>query len=489
MIALALRLFHLGHESLGLDEFYTALQARLPFYQMIKTLESYGTNPPLHNIIIYAWTRVFGESEASLRFTSVLFSVACVGMTWRLARRFWGLKAAMIASLLVCLSDYQIFYAQECRVYALFGLLALLSIDLFWTLIHKPAWHPLISYFLIGILLLYSHPYAVFILMVQNVYLIALWILQKPTPPLQWKQWIPLQCCLFVCFIPWIRVISNKADYIHSILIDDPRPPIQDLPGALKTFSGSNIETNNIYFGLLFLALSLLGIFCVFRFRRLQSSVQFRFLRSLNRFLNPDEARKMFFLGFLIVGIIVVPFTLSYMTAPLFAHRYLIPAAFAYYLMVTRGVLFFHNKKIKIALVCLLVSTGIYSLAGYYTLPHKLQWRPCIRHIESTAQAGDLVLFYPSYWIQLSHPYYHKRDDLVIKGVHQQATPDMIEQTIPDWIRGYQRIYLIEVHDSDSENMIKKHFAPSYESTGSERYYCIEVHQYQALKKSTDEKN
>ena len=83
LLAFVLRVFHLGKESLWLDECHTAIRARLPFDLMMRHLTSLGTNPPLHNIIVHVWIRVFGDSEASMRFPSVLFSVGCVGMMWR----------------------------------------------------------------------------------------------------------------------------------------------------------------------------------------------------------------------------------------------------------------------------------------------------------------------------------------------------------------------------------------------------------------------
>ena len=91
-LALFLRLVHLGHLSFWSDEILsiTRSQAGWSFQLHMLTYES----------ILRLWMGL-GESEAVVRMLSVLFGVAAVPAMYALGARLFGVRAGIIASLLL----------------------------------------------------------------------------------------------------------------------------------------------------------------------------------------------------------------------------------------------------------------------------------------------------------------------------------------------------------------------------------------------------
>jgi mannosyltransferase len=131
-IAAVLRLWQIN-ESLWVDELHTSwcLQAGL---EKVAQRAAEGNQSPLYFYLVWAVTRLLGESEFTLRLPSLLAGIALPGMTWLLVRQF-GLNmrteiAAFLAALLVSVDHISTFYATEARPYAFVELLAVVALYL-----------------------------------------------------------------------------------------------------------------------------------------------------------------------------------------------------------------------------------------------------------------------------------------------------------------------------------------------------------------------
>jgi uncharacterized membrane protein len=124
--AFLLRCVGLGSQSIWVDEAYSYSYARpdspLTAAHLLENLHG-----PLHALVLHVWMKLFGTSEAALRFPSVLASVGSLAAFWCLARRRWGQAAAAIGLLLMALGPFHIWYAQETRNYAFLILFAILT--------------------------------------------------------------------------------------------------------------------------------------------------------------------------------------------------------------------------------------------------------------------------------------------------------------------------------------------------------------------------
>jgi len=80
IVSAGLRLYHLGYESIWLDEGYTI---RFASYDLERIFFLKDTSPPLYYILMHYWIRLFGDSEFSIRFPSLVFAVLAIITMYR----------------------------------------------------------------------------------------------------------------------------------------------------------------------------------------------------------------------------------------------------------------------------------------------------------------------------------------------------------------------------------------------------------------------
>ncbi|HEY2956414.1 MAG TPA: glycosyltransferase family 39 protein [Candidatus Eisenbacteria bacterium] len=126
LVAALLRIFHLGHQSLWIDEVFTWNSAGLgsPF-ALADVLEN--IHGALYGLIVHLWCGMAGDSEWALRTPSLVAGVLTVPALAWLARDWIGREAMAPAAWLAAGSPYLIWYSQEARTYSQLMLLAVLS--------------------------------------------------------------------------------------------------------------------------------------------------------------------------------------------------------------------------------------------------------------------------------------------------------------------------------------------------------------------------
>src|SRR5688572_7802788 len=116
-LALALRLIHLGTQSLWVDEMLTLIVATpKPGYPLGQLLV-HNIHGPLHTFVV-AMLRLVSENDAWLRLPSALAGAGAVPLLYAWARRRFGHPTAVWAALLLAINPLHIHYSQEMRNYA-----------------------------------------------------------------------------------------------------------------------------------------------------------------------------------------------------------------------------------------------------------------------------------------------------------------------------------------------------------------------------------
>ena len=88
-------------------------------------------NPPGHHLLLWFWVKIFGDSEISLRFPSVLFGIGIVYLIYKIAKLILGkkdepigvsgfpLRTSHISAIFAAFSGLLIYYSQEARMYSM----------------------------------------------------------------------------------------------------------------------------------------------------------------------------------------------------------------------------------------------------------------------------------------------------------------------------------------------------------------------------------
>ncbi|MGI9165709.1 MAG: glycosyltransferase family 39 protein [Pyrinomonadaceae bacterium] len=389
LIAAVVRIIGLRLDSLWFDEAFSVCIARLGLSEII-SLAATDVHPPLYYLLLHSWTRLFGETESAVRMLSVVFSVLTVLVIYHLALTLFDRHTAILTALLTAFSPLQVFYAQETRMYAQLTFLSTISMYLFLRWLKDGQRLSAVLYVISTALLLYTHLYAVFVVMAQFLYFASLFFLAREKFQKRWRGWVMTSVIIGLLFVPWTLIAFQQAARARGrFWIKEPDwfAPIQ----TLFEYSGS------VWLTLLLLPLFVYGV---------KRCCEQRVTTE-----TPSLPRLRAFLLLWLILPISLPFVLSKLMTPFYLTKYTLAASLPFYLFTAVGLVQVRNvaqQAIVVLLICICIATVLKS--DLKTLKRE-RWRDAAYNVEREAQAGDLVLF-NSAGSYLSYAYYVKRRDL-----------------------------------------------------------------------------
>lgn len=123
----ALRVSTLNTRSFWLDETTSIRQASWSLDVML-TWMAHNVHPPLFHTLLHYWIDAFGSSEVMVRAFTVAWGIAAIPLAYWAARAIYDRRVGLIATAIVALSPFFIWYAQEARMYTMMLVFALLSV-------------------------------------------------------------------------------------------------------------------------------------------------------------------------------------------------------------------------------------------------------------------------------------------------------------------------------------------------------------------------
>ena len=119
--------WEIAEEGLYLDEAIQIFEGQRSFSEVLKW-SAQDPTPPLYYLLSSGWNKIFGISELSARALSLLFSSFTAVILFLIGRKHFNLTTGIFAAAWFSVSEIQLAYAQEARAYALFCLLASISL-------------------------------------------------------------------------------------------------------------------------------------------------------------------------------------------------------------------------------------------------------------------------------------------------------------------------------------------------------------------------
>jgi mannosyltransferase len=136
-LAAVLRFATLGVPAYWLDEWVTVTETHGSFAAVLDSVHHAEGGPPLYLILLWAWRKVLGNSEITLRSLSALLGTATVPIAFAAARELASRRAGLFAAALAATSPLLIWYSQEVRTYSLLVFLSALSFLFFIYALHR----------------------------------------------------------------------------------------------------------------------------------------------------------------------------------------------------------------------------------------------------------------------------------------------------------------------------------------------------------------
>jgi len=168
-----MRWFHLGFKSYSNDELSALLRVR---YDSVGALIEHGIvvdyHPPLVQVILYFWAKVFGDTELAFRFPSFLAGTIALLFVYRLFTMWFNKSASLMIVALLAVLQYPIFYSQIARMYS-FGMLFSAMLAYSWTIFlfvdlrtnlekRVPTWLNVVAISISAALCMYTHYFSFF---------------------------------------------------------------------------------------------------------------------------------------------------------------------------------------------------------------------------------------------------------------------------------------------------------------------------------------
>ena len=394
MLSTVLCLLFLGRRSLDLDE-VTSLGYAHANWETFWTALIHDTNMSLYYLLLRAWTNL-GTNEFVTRAFSIIPAVATVLLVYVFGTRFYSRGTGILAALLLTVNAFYIEYAQDARSYSLALCLVTLSCYLFISYVEHPSGKTWIGYVTASVLAVYSHFFAVFVLVAQWTSL-----LRARHHSLPWRGIIT--GAVSVTFLSLPLAIVTYLTHQSQNIAWMPRftflsaYPLLYLTGGYPWLDRVG---GRVLMGA-YVGLCLLGLMEI---RRAWSEPA----------TQAGTWRYDFLLSWLAVPILLT-FGIS-LVVPFFQPRYLIVVVPALVILASLGLLHVRQGGWRTGVLSVMLVLVARSLFFYYTEFPKEGWREVTDYVASHAQAQDAILFYT-----LEDPYTY-----YVSRLHASRTPTIV---------------------------------------------------------------
>ncbi|MBE2236473.1 MAG: glycosyltransferase family 39 protein, partial [Caldilineaceae bacterium] len=214
LLAFGLATFRLDFQSLWYDEGVTAAVAQQGLAELTRWTAN-DIQPPLYYYVVAVWGQWAGWSEWALRFPAAWFATLTTPLlavlTLRLSR---STRAALLAALFAAFHPLLVYYAQEARMYAQLTALGVLAAYLLLRLADDPApaWWQWGAFVAVGAAAIYTHYFAIFLLIGLAAAFAVDLRLWSPRVAARRKLWALLGAgaLVLLLYTPWLRAILGQ---------------------------------------------------------------------------------------------------------------------------------------------------------------------------------------------------------------------------------------------------------------------------------------
>ena len=536
----ALRMLLLAKNGMWLDETFSVWLANHSVAEMLQWIVKIDQHPPLYYLLLHYWISLNGDTAYAARALSVLFGTATIPIIYLIGKRISGVVMGLAAAALLALSPFNIYFAQEARMYtvlmfnaavAIYALVRLLTDsrstrpigsqfreyarawrtpgpvkpdtrqDFSYRLetrdqngwrawVFRHHWSPLgtietdlawVAFVVFSAATLLSHNTAVFFTLATNVFVLGLMLFQKlrksGTPTaLQPPSFGNWVKAQAGIFLLWSPWIFAFVQQVRRVDQEFWIPK----PGwdtVTQTLRYLSDALAPYQSGQAIMTWVLVAVLCLGLFYFRKKLTVFLFLAAL--FAVP-------FVGELIVSI----------RRPIFLDRTLIWVTIPLFLLLAAGIAQLRFRLLMIVALGILAANYLFSDGDYFRFVLKEDWNTAAGYVANFAQDDDLVLF-NSNFVVVPFDYYFQAyaDQYSIevekRGVPQDLfasrvlEPKMTRGDIPELLsllKGHDRVWLVYSHNdyTDPLGLVPQTLASEMKLLQTRDFYGGQVQLYEA---------
>src|SRR5512136_2642334 len=114
-----LRVLFLAKNGLWLDETFSVWLANHSVADMLQWIARIDQHPPLYYLLLHYWIAHNGDTPYYVRLLSALFGAGTIPIIYLIGKRLSGVVVGLAAAVFLALSLFNIYFAQETRMYTL----------------------------------------------------------------------------------------------------------------------------------------------------------------------------------------------------------------------------------------------------------------------------------------------------------------------------------------------------------------------------------
>ena len=375
------RLWHLTSYGLFGDEVFTLWTSAQSWPNLFTSVVEDVVHPPLFYALLKIWIDIGGQSLLWIKLLPVLLSILSLIPFLLLCREMRiNRMATSLALWLMAVNGFLISHAQESRMYSLLLLLAVSSLWLFAKLQSRGNSASGFYFALCGVnlLLVFSHYFGWVVVVLELLFTLI------------WRRDLAIRFALAVltisiCFSPWAYVVvrAARANPSRATFFWNRPPPASELIGYYANLNGP-LSYKWKVFGTAVVMLLFLSPIIV-------KLARAKLVRTPGNRRTVNETSTLCFLMLFGFAPVALGFVASHvLPQSVWALRYLIIAAPAYFLLVAVAAV--DLKRSRFGVVVILLIAGWATLSGFTEMlnRNRISWEPLVnRMIEAEREQPD----------------------------------------------------------------------------------------------------
>jgi uncharacterized membrane protein len=227
LAAFFLRVFRLDLQSATGDDAFSLMIAQHSLGEIVQ-LARHELHPPLFYFLLHLWQPLAGTSEFAGRYLAASFGLLAAVAVFKLGTALGARALGLAGLLLVALNPFLIDFAQQVRAYPQMVCLLALSAFFQWRILRRPTRLLWLAYVAVTALALYSHLFAAFVLLAEDVVFLLLALRRRFKDV---GAWILSQLALGLAYLPWLAIDSAALQSYGNDMVRAASLP--DMAGAL----------------------------------------------------------------------------------------------------------------------------------------------------------------------------------------------------------------------------------------------------------------